>query len=72
MCFTESASNAQPALAHAEPGTFDYVSGSVTTVPGNVFGWLHEVGVAGDLLKAVQAFRDAAAIVDRLAIASSR
>ena len=53
-------------------GTFEHVSESATTTPGSVFGWLLEVGVAGDLLKAVSAFRDAAAIVDRLAIEGSQ
>lgn len=46
------------------------VSGSPTTQPGSVFGWLLEVGAAGDFLKAVSAFRNAAAIVDRLASGS--
>ena len=46
-------------------GTF--VSGSPTTQPGSVFGWLLEVGAAGDFQNAVSAFRNAAAIVDRLA-----
>ena len=49
-------------------GTF--VSGSPTTQPGSVFGWLLEVCAAGDFQNAVSAFRNAAAIVDRLASGS--
>lgn len=54
-----------------DQGTFENVSVSATTSPGNVFGWLLEIGQGGDLPKAVQAFRDAAGIIDRLAIAST-
>lgn len=38
-----------------------------TKQPGSVFGWLLEAGAAGDFLRAANAFRNAAAIVDRLA-----
>jgi len=53
-----------------EEDTFKYVEASPTTTPGSVFGWLLEVGEAGDLMKAVGAFRAATAIVDRLAMAN--
>lgn len=43
------------------------VSGLSATQPGSVSGWLLEAGAAGDFMKAVSAFRSAAAIVDRLA-----
>ena len=43
------------------------VSEAPTKQPGIVFGWLLEAGAAGDFLKAASAFRNAAAIVDRLA-----
>jgi hypothetical protein len=35
--------------------------------PGSVYGWLIEVGQAGDFIQAVDAFKRSAAIVDRLA-----
>lgn len=47
-------------------GTFEYVADSAAA-PGSVFGWLMEVGRAGDFNHAVDAFAHAAAIVDRLA-----
>ena len=50
-----------------QPGTFEYVAMSPTKTPGRVFGWLLEMGASGDFLRAAQVFRDAAAIVDRLA-----
>lgn len=50
-----------------QPGTFEYVAMSPTKSPGSVFGWLLEMGASGDFLRAAQVFRDAAAIVDRLA-----
>ena len=43
------------------------VSGAPSTQPGSVFGWLLEAGAADDFQKAASAFRNAAAIVDRLA-----
>jgi hypothetical protein len=48
------------------PGTFTRVTDS-TAGAGTVFGWLMEVGDAGDLIRAAEAFARAAAIVDRLA-----
>ncbi len=53
-----------------KPDTSVAVAASPTTDAGNVFGWLLEVGEAGDLLAAIEAFRGAAAIVDRLAVVS--
>lgn len=49
-------------------GTFQYVADTSSTDPGSVFGWLLELGAAGDFHKAVDAFRDASAIVDRLSV----
>jgi hypothetical protein len=46
--------------------TFQYVA-DLPAGPGSVFGWLIEVGQAGDFIQAVDAFRRGAAIVDRLA-----
>lgn len=43
------------------------VSALPTTQAGSVLGWLLEAGAAGDFQNAVSAFRNAAAIVDRLA-----
>lgn len=51
-------------------GTFEDVADTSSTDPGSVFGWLLELGAAGDFLKASEAFRSAAAIVDRLSITS--
>lgn len=47
-------------------GTFEYVADTSSTDPGSVFGWLLELGAAGDFRKAIDAFRNAAAIIDRL------
>jgi len=63
---SQMVAKAKEAIA-GHQGTFDYVSELAATTPGGVFGWLLEVGAAGDLLKAAQAFRDAVTIVDRLA-----
>lgn len=43
------------------------VSETPTKQPAGVFGWLLEAGAAGDFIAAASAFRNAAAIVDRLA-----
>lgn len=41
---------------------------SVSDLPSTeVYGWLVEAGASGDLQKAIDAFKRAAAIVDRLA-----
>jgi hypothetical protein len=47
-------------------GTFEYVA-DLPAGPGSVFGWLIEVGQAGDFVHATDAFRRGVAIVDRLA-----
>lgn len=52
-------------------GTFQYVADTKTTDPGNVFGWLLEMGNAGDFQQAANAFKGAAAIVDRLLTANT-
>lgn len=49
-------------------GTFQYVADTSSTNPGSVFGWLLELGAAGDFRKAVDAFKNASAIVDRLSV----
>lgn len=54
-----------------EPGTSVPVMASPTTTAGSVFGWLLEVGNAGDLLAAANAFRRASVIVDQLAVVSA-
>lgn len=54
-----------------EPGTSVPVVASPTTTAGSVFGWLIEVGNAGDLVAAANAFRGASVIVDRLAVVRS-
>jgi hypothetical protein len=46
--------------------TFTYVADSGDK-PGSVYGWLMEAGEAGDFIKAAAAFKEAAAIIDRLA-----
>jgi len=53
-------------LVASVPGTFDYVA-DARNGAGSVFGWLLEVGQAGDFNQAAGAFVRAAAIVDRLA-----
>jgi hypothetical protein len=47
-------------------GSFEYVA-DLPAGPGSVYGWLIEVGQAGDFVQAVDAFRRGAAIVGRLA-----
>ena len=63
---TQMAAKTQRAIA-GQQGALEYVSMSQTINPGSVFGWLLEMGSAGDFSKAAQAFQEAAAIVDRLA-----
>jgi hypothetical protein len=43
------------------------ISGTLSTDAGSVAGWFMEAGKAGDFQKATEAFKRAAAIVDRLA-----
>lgn len=50
-------------------GMFQYVADTSSTDPSSVFGWLLELGAAGDFRAAVDAFRNASAIVDRLSVA---
>jgi hypothetical protein len=50
------------------PGTFEYVADTRPTA-GIVFGWLLELGAAGDFTRAADCFRRATAIIDRLAMA---
>ena len=51
--------------------TFDYVADTSSTDPGSVFGWLIELGTAGDFRQASDAFRSGAAIVERLLVDGS-
>ena len=51
------------------PAAFEYVADISSTEPGSVFAWLIELGIAGDFRQASEAFRSAAAIVDRLFVA---
>ena len=51
-------------------GTFKYVAETGSTEFGSVFGWLLELGAAGDFCKAVEAFKNASAIVERLSVTS--
>ena len=47
-------------------GTYEYVSDTDTTDPGNVYGWLMEMGSAGEFRQAIDAFKKAAEIIDGL------
>lgn len=49
------------------PSTFEYVADTKAR-PGTVFGWLLELGAAGDFSRAKECFVRAAAIVERLAM----
>jgi len=53
--------------AEGMPGTFQYVADTSSTDSGGVYGWFLEAGQAGDFQKASDAFKNAAAIIDRLA-----
>jgi hypothetical protein len=44
----------------------ELVSDTSSTAAGSVYGWLLEAGAAGDFEKAVEAFKGAGAIIDRL------
>jgi hypothetical protein len=55
------------AAAGDTAGTFEYVADKASG-PGTVFGWLLEVGAAGDFVRAIGCFARAAVIVDRLAM----
>ena len=48
------------------PGTSEAVADIETQDPGNIFGWLIEMGNGGDFQLAANAFIAAEAIVDRL------
>jgi hypothetical protein len=52
-------------LANIE-GTFEYVSDIKITDPGNVYGWLMEMGSAGAFRQAAEAFKKSVQIVDQL------
>ncbi|MDB5988357.1 MAG: hypothetical protein JWR16_3410 [Nevskia sp.] len=67
---SEMLSKVESAIA-GEVGASVLVMDSPATNPGNVFGWLLEVGGAGDFVAAANAFRGAAAIIDRLAVVSA-
>ena len=45
----------------------NYVADTVSTAEGSVFGWLLELGAAGDFIKASEIFMGAGTIIDRLA-----
>jgi len=47
-------------------GTFKFVAETQSTEPGGIYGWLLELGMAGDFQKAVEVFSRAEAIIDRL------
>ena len=47
-------------------GTFEYVADTSSTAPGSVFGWLLELGQAGDFNEATRVFKEAVRIIDRL------
>ncbi len=51
------------------PGSFEYVS-DLPDKAGSVFGWLIELGSAGDFVRAAECFAHAAGIIDRLAMTS--
>jgi hypothetical protein len=56
-------------IAHVvanEEGAFEYVSDSEAGAD-DIYGWLFEMGAAGDFTEAARAFAHAATIVDRLA-----
>ena len=52
------------------PGSFRHVADLTSRSEVNVFGWLLELGAAGDFLRAAEIFRIAHTIVDRLVIAA--
>lgn len=47
--------------------SYEFVADTQTTDPGSVFGWLYEMGQAGDFHYAVAEFEKASTILDRLA-----
>jgi hypothetical protein len=53
------------------PGSYEHVADTEAKALGSVYGWLLEVHRAGDFRQAVDAFKKAAVIVDRLAVTSS-
>lgn len=50
-----------------KPGTHQYVADLNSTADAGVFGWLLELGSAGDFSRAAEVFRRTCAIIDRLA-----
>lgn len=51
------------------PGSFEYI-GDGPFIAGSVFGWLIELGNAGDFVRAAECFAGATRIIDRLAMLS--
>lgn len=52
-------------------GSYEQVADTKATAPGSVYGWLMEMYTAGDLRQSVDAFQQAATIIDRLAVTPS-
>ncbi len=53
-------------LRAAQAGEVTHIADTTSTEAGSVYGWFLEAGSAGDFEKASEAFKRAAAIVDRL------
>jgi hypothetical protein len=71
LCTSQMTEKIAHAIAGA-PGSFEHVADTEGKAPGSVYGWLLEAHTAGDFCQAVGAFQQAALIVDRLAVASSK
>jgi hypothetical protein len=52
-----------------KPGSFQHVADLTSKGEANVYGWLIELGVAGDFIRAAGVFRKASAIIERLIVA---
>jgi hypothetical protein len=66
--FTATSAEIPKKILEAKTGTEGTpVAGTSFTNAGGVFGWFLEAGTSGDFDKASKAFKDAAAIIDRLA-----
>lgn len=64
---------AQLASAMRDPRhSFQEVSATSSTREGTVFGWLLELGAAGDFVEAAKAFRESVLIIERLAHVNAR
>ena len=55
-----------------EPGAHEHVADMDSTAEAGVFGWLLELGSAGDFLRAAEIFRAASGIIDRLLVVSDQ